>query len=196
VLDFFRDGAIGVDGFLPSGCAAEAARFELGAEAAIDAFRDATGGDFRFVFRNFVDDEFPGLARFGAGLAAKAAARDEHHRLRVGVAFMHDGRVLARGLAGGARAVAPLGRDEMFNAKFMAHKMHADPVRQVEPLPIEGELANRRMFGKKDAFFPTRRRLARSFFAADCGARRICDITPRADDFQEFERGHVSAPRS
>ena len=69
---------------------------------------------------------------------------------------MHDGSVLAVGIALTPGAVGSLGGDEMFYTIFMANEMDGDPIRQIEPLPSEAELANGRVLSEENALLPFR----------------------------------------
>ena len=144
-------------------------------------------GQSPFRIRDFVDDEPPRRARLGACLSAEAATRDEHDRLGVREAFVHHRRILRLGVAVLASTVGALGRDKMLDAELMADKVDAHPIGEVEPLPVEAELADRRVFGKQDALLPARTRLALALLAANRRASCVRDLAPCALDLQELD---------
>ena len=170
--------------------AEEAARLEFGTKPAVDALRDAAGRDLGLLLRNGVDDELPRRARLGAGLPAESAARNEHYGLRVREALVHHRRILTVRVTLDARAVRPLGRDEMLDAVFMADEMDAHPVREIQPLPVEAELPDRRMLGKENALLPLGARLLGALVLTDRRARRVRDLAPRPLHFHELDRCH------
>src|SRR5574344_2857 len=183
--------AVGFDRFFIRQGVAVAAGLEFGAKAPVNAFRDATGRHFRLLLRDFVDHKLPGGTGFRTCLAAEPAAGNEHDGLGIGEALVHHRRVLAVRVARDSRAVGALGRDEVLDAVFVADDVNRDPVRKVEPLPVEAKLADRGMLRDQDALLPLRARLAGALVPPDRRARRVRDLAPRPLHLHELDACHA-----
>lgn len=75
-------------------------------------------------------------------------------------------------------AVRALRADVMLNPNFVADKVHADPVFQIDPFPFENHLPDRRVLGEQHTALPGWTRLLFALFHVDGCSGCICDIAP------------------